>query len=310
MQEVKLLGREEVAAGTQALRFTWPQGFEFKAGQAVDLVIPVGADPEARHAFSIASAPQEPELVFATRMRDSAYKRALGALPVGAPARIDGPFGSMTLHKDPKRPAILVAGGIGITPIRSMIRHLRNTSDRPWKLYYLCRDAASTPYADELADPALRGKVLLHHDRGDPAQSYDLWPVLEKPKGAHLYCCGPKGLMDAVRDMTGHWSSSAVHFEDFAVRNVARGEDDKPFVVRFQGESIEVAADESILHALRAAGHRIPSSCESGTCGSCRMKLVGGEADHRDLVLTDEERLTNIMVCVSRARSPEIAIGT
>jgi phthalate 4,5-dioxygenase reductase subunit len=115
--------------------------------------------------------------------------------------------------------------------------------------------------------------------------------------------------MDAVRDMTGHWSSSAVHFEDFAVRNVARGADDKPFVVRFEGESIEVAADESILHALRAAGHRIPSSCESGTCGSCHIKLVDGEADHRDLVLTDEERLTSIMVCVSRALSPELAIA-
>ena len=135
-----------------------------------------------------------------------------------------------------------------------------------------------------------------------------MWPLLERPKGAHLYCCGPKGLMEAVRDMTGHWSSSAVHFEDFAVRNVTRSADDKPFVVRFQGEKIDVAADESILHALRAKGHRIPSSCESGTCGSCRMRLVAGEAEHRDLVLTDEERLTNIMVCVSRAHSPELAI--
>ena len=204
---------------------------------------------------------------------------------------------------------VFVAGGIGITPIRSMIRHLQRTSDRPWKLYYLCRDAAGTAYGDELADPALRRKVVLHHDQGDPAQAYDLWPVLEKPKGAHLYCCGPTGLMAAVRDMTGHWSSSAVHFEDFAVRNVTRSADDRPFTVRFEGEAIEVAADESILHALRAKGHRIPSSCESGTCGSCRMRLLAGEADHRDLVLTDEERLTSIMVCVSRARSPELTIA-
>jgi phthalate 4,5-dioxygenase reductase subunit len=204
---------------------------------------------------------------------------------------------------------VFVAGGIGITPIRSMIRHLQRTSDRPWKLYYLCRDAAGTAYGDELADASLRTKVVLHHDQGDPAQAYDLWPVLEKPKGAHLYCCGPTGLMDAVRDMTGHWSSATVHFEDFAVRNVTRSADDRPFTVRFSGEAIEVAADESILHALRAKGHRIPSSCESGTCGSCRMQLLAGEADHRDLVLTDEERLTSIMVCVSRARSTELAIA-
>jgi phthalate 4,5-dioxygenase reductase subunit len=204
---------------------------------------------------------------------------------------------------------VFVAGGIGITPIRSMIRHLRNTSDRPWKLYYLCRDAAATAYGEEFAAPELRGKVVVHHDQGDPARSYDLWPVLEKPKGAHLYCCGPKALMEAVKDMTGHWPSSAVHFEDFAVRNVRRSADDKPFLVRFEGESIDVAADESILHALRAKGHRIPSSCESGTCGSCRMRLLAGEADHRDLVLTDEERVTNIMVCVSRAHSAELTVA-
>jgi phthalate 4,5-dioxygenase reductase subunit len=204
---------------------------------------------------------------------------------------------------------VFVAGGIGITPIRSMIRHLVNTSDRPWKLYYLCRDAAATAYGEEFAAPELRGKVVLHHDQGDPDRSFDLWPVLEKPKSAHVYCCGPNGLIDAVRDMTGHWSSSAVHFEDFAVRNVTRSADDKPFLVRFENEEIEVAADESILHALRARGHRIPSSFESGTCGSCRTRLLAGEADHRDLVLTDEERLTNIMVCVSRAHSAELAIG-
>jgi phthalate 4,5-dioxygenase reductase subunit len=282
---------------------------EFTPGSHLLVQAPTGATRR----YSLCDAPQERDRYTIAVKREAGGRGGsismVDDVRVGDDLFVSSPRNEFEL-KEGAPGYLFVAGGIGITPIRSMIRHLRNTSDRPWKLYYLCRDAASTPYADELADPALRGKVLLHHDRGDPAQSYDLWPVLEKPKGAHLYCCGPKGLMDAVRDMTGHWSSSAVHFEDFAVRNVARGEDDKPFVVRFQGESIEVAADESILHALRAAGHRIPSSCESGTCGSCRMKLVGGEADHRDLVLTDEERLTNIMVCVSRARSPEIAIGT
>jgi phthalate 4,5-dioxygenase reductase subunit len=116
--------------------------------------------------------------------------------------------------------------------------------------------------------------------------------------------------MDAVRDMTGHWSSSAVHFEDFGAGRVARTIADTPFTVRLgaAGPAIAVDAAHSILEALRAHGHRIPSSCESGTCGSCRMRLVTGEADHRDLVLTEEERRTSIMVCVSRARSPELVI--
>jgi phthalate 4,5-dioxygenase reductase subunit len=111
--------------------------------------------------------------------------------------------------------------------------------------------------------------------------------------------------------MTGHWSSSAVHFEDFGAGKVARAVDDKPFVVRYgrDGAPVEVAANQSILEALRGQGHRIPSSCESGTCGSCRMKLLAGEADHRDFVLSDDERRCDVIVCVSRAHSPELIVS-
>ena len=86
--------------------------------------------------------------------------------------------------------------------------------------------------------------------------------------------------------------------------------DDHPFRVRLarSGEIIDVGARQSILDALRDHGLEVPSSCESGTCGTCRTRLIGGEADHRDLVLTDAERADTIMVCVSRARSPEIVI--
>lgn len=210
MQEVKLLGREEVAAGTQALRFTWPQGFEFKAGQAVDLVIPVGADPEARHAFSIASAPQEPELVFATRMRDSAYKRALGALPVGAPARIDGPFGSMTLHKDPKRPAILVAGGIGITPFRSMVRQFAHDGGaRDILLIYSNRRPGDAAFLREFEELAAREKrfrmvATMTEAGNDAAESRFIGPetLAEWSRGLERpvwYAAGPPAMVEAVR---------------------------------------------------------------------------------------------------------------
>ncbi|MEP6702173.1 MAG: PDR/VanB family oxidoreductase [Betaproteobacteria bacterium] len=206
---------------------------------------------------------------------------------------------------------IFIAGGIGITPIRSMVRHLQNTSGKPFKLFYLTRAPAMTAYLDEFSATDFQSRAVIHHDHGNPDQSFDLWPFLEKPKGAHIYCCGPSVLMDAVRDMTGHWPTSAIHFEDFSARNVAHARDDKPFLVRFgaTGELIEVAADQSILEALRSQGHRVPSSCESGTCGSCRMKLLAGVADHRDLVLTDSERQREIMVCVSRAVSPELTIA-
>ena len=280
---------------------------EFTPGSHLLVQAPTGVTRR----YSLCDAPEELDHYSIAVKREAAGRGGsigmVDNVQVGDTLYVSTPRNEFEL-KENAPSYLFVAGGIGITPIRSMIRHLRNTSDRPWKLCYLCRDAAATAYGEEFGAPELRGKAILHHDEGDPGRSFDLWPLLERPKGAHLYCCGPKGLMDAVRDMTGHWSSSAVHFEDFAVRNVTRSADDKPFVVRFQGEKIDVAADESILHALRAKGHRIPSSCESGTCGSCRMRLVAGEAEHRDLVLTDEERLTNIMVCVSRALSPELAI--
>jgi ferredoxin-NADP reductase len=117
---------EEVAHGTMAFHFDKPAGFTFKPGQAIDLVL---ADPavsgteSARHAFSIVSAPHEGDLVLATRMRDSAFKNALARLPIGAAAQIDGPFGSLTLHNKLARPAVFIAGGIGITPFMSMLRH-------------------------------------------------------------------------------------------------------------------------------------------------------------------------------------------
>jgi ferredoxin-NADP reductase len=122
---VKLRTAREIAAGTMAFHFDKPAGFTFKPGQAVDLVLlpAPGADGEPlRHAFSVVSAPFEDELVIATRMRDSAFKRALAAMPVGSRAVIEGPFGSLTLHRDRSRGAVFVAGGIGITPFISMLR--------------------------------------------------------------------------------------------------------------------------------------------------------------------------------------------
>ena len=123
VHEVKLKGHLAVAEGTMAFRFSKPGGFVLEAGQAIRLELidpPVEAGQGSR-TFSLVSAPFEQELVVATRMRDSAFKRALRALPDGASIRIDGPFGDLTLC-DPERPAVFIAGGIGITPFMSMLR--------------------------------------------------------------------------------------------------------------------------------------------------------------------------------------------
>jgi phthalate 4,5-dioxygenase reductase subunit len=202
----------------------------------------------------------------------------------------------------------LIAGGIGVTPLLSMARFLLSAGGPSFKLYYLTRDPQATPFLDELKGPDFAGKVVIHHDGGDPERAYDLWPALEKPKG-HVYCCGPRGLMDSVRDMTGHWSSSAVHFEAFVDGSAPRP-DDAPFTVSIAGtgERLDVPVGQSILDVLRKAGRSAPSSCESGSCGSCRTRLVSGDVDHRDFVLTPGEHADNIMICVSRGRGGDVVI--
>ena len=200
---------------------------------------------------------------------------------------------------------LFVAGGIGITPILSMLRSLG--SEAPWTLHYLTRSPGRTAYREELARHGPR--VQLHHDQGDPSRQFDLWPLFEKPGREHIYCCGPRGLMDAVRDMTGHWPRSQLHFESFVDGSAVRA-DDRPFTVRLarSGTVCDVPVGQSILAVLRAAGHRLPSSCESGSCGTCRTGLLAGEADHRDMVLWPEEWAHQIMPCVSRAKSGELVL--
>ena len=150
-----LEAREEIAEGTMAFHFRKPSGFDFKPGQAIDVMLTLSASPpedqRTRHTFSIVSAPFQGDLVIATRMRDSAYKRALKAMTVGAQVTIDGPSGSLGLHNDLARAAILIAGGIGITPFMSMLRQAaKDQRQQRLVLLYSNRRPEDTAFLSEL----------------------------------------------------------------------------------------------------------------------------------------------------------------
>lgn len=201
---------------------------------------------------------------------------------------------------------LLIAGGIGVTPILSMARHL-SAQGTPFRVVYCTRSAAETAYLDELA--AMGEHVQIHHDEGDFDQMYDFWDDFEKPRPTHVYCCGPAPLMEEIKALCGHWPEGRVHFEDFKPVEVVKP-DDTAFTVHLKnaGQHIEIPSDRSILEALRAAGINTVSSCESGTCGTCKCGLIEGEADHRDMVLMEHEKADKIMICVSRAKSSELVL--
>ena len=152
----RLLGREQVAKGTMSFQFERPRNFLFKAGQFVDLTL-LGSQSNGSegltHAFSIASAPSADEIVVATRMRDSGFKRALSALAIGAPVQIKGPMGSFTLHNKVSRPAVLLAGGIGIAPFLSMVVHAARNKPHPAiALFYANRHLEDAAFMDRLRE--------------------------------------------------------------------------------------------------------------------------------------------------------------
>jgi ferredoxin-NADP reductase len=152
--ETKLAARDIVATDTMTFEFERPEGFDFKAGQAIRVTLVdtgVAEAKGARHTFSIVSAPFENKLAIATRMRDRPFKRALKLLPVGAPVQIDGPYGSLTLHKESRHAAVMIAGGIGITPFLSMARQAANDQSPQYlMLVYSNRRPEDSAFLSEL----------------------------------------------------------------------------------------------------------------------------------------------------------------
>lgn len=220
----------------------------------------------------------------------------------GSVLNVEAPENDFPMSEAPRY--LLIAGGIGITPIYAMASHLEREG-KDFNIIYVSRSASEAAYLEDLTQ-AFGDRVLAHHDEGDPDRIYDFWDLFAEPQNLNVYCCGPKPLMDEIKAISGHWPEGRVNFEDFKPVEVVRA-DDEPFEVelRKSGATLTVPADRSILEAMRDAGLKTVSSCESGTCGTCKTRLIAGEADHRDMVLMDEEKSDWIMICVSRARAGE-----
>lgn len=309
---LRVTRKEEIVEGIYLFELRDRDGADlppFTAGAHIALTCPNGLIRK----YSLCNDPAERDRYVIAIRREPAGRGGsidlIDNVEVGATLPAAPPVNDFALPRGATN-FLFVAGGIGITPIMAMIRQLQSEADKRFRLYYLTRSPEVTAFLQELSEPQFKGKVKFHHDNGDPAQSLDLWPVLEQRKNReHLYCCGPRTLMETVRDLTGHWTSTSVHFEAFTEPDKTKP-DDTPFVVELAktGVEIEVPVGVTILEAMRSRGINVPSSCESGTCGTCRTRLIAGEADHRDLVLTEGERGDQIMLCVSRARSRQLVI--
>ena len=203
---------------------------------------------------------------------------------------------------------LLIAGGIGITPIIAIFRRLMRQGVRDVTLIYCTRSPEETAYLDELRQARYQSYVRLHHT-ATAGGRFDFWPFLRNPDDTAMYYCGPAPFMDAIYAQSIHWPRRALHFENFAGPSSLAGP--QPFSVRraSSGDVFEIPADKTILDVLRAAGLKPSSSCESGTCGTCRMRLLAGVPDHRDVVLTQVEQCDFLMPCVSRAYGGELTLG-
>ncbi|MGH9439676.1 MAG: FAD-dependent oxidoreductase, partial [Terriglobia bacterium] len=187
----QLVGSWRVANQTMAFRFYRPPGWTFRAGQFVDISLlgPPETDAEGNvRGFSLASAPDEETLLVATRMRNTAFKRFLGVAPPETEVKVEGPFGDFRLHRDTTRPAVMLAGGIGITPFRSIVLDAahRELKHRIF-LFYFNRRPEDAPFLDE----------LLHLEAGNPY--YQFIGVMTQPERSHRGWSGETGhLSDAM----------------------------------------------------------------------------------------------------------------
>jgi tetrachlorobenzoquinone reductase len=178
-----------------------------------------------------------------------------------------------------------------------MVARLRQTG-RPWQLHYSVREQADAAFLGVLTGPELHLHVDAHH-AGQPLPVVDI--VRGAAPGSHLYCCGPAPMLDAFEAATANLPRAQIHVERFAPAKPAACTGGFTVKLARRGDSVSVAPGQSILAALRGIGMVVPASCEQGICGTCETRVLQGIPDHRDSLLSDDEKLDSkvMMICCS-----------
>ncbi|MBP6020676.1 MAG: oxidoreductase [Burkholderiaceae bacterium] len=231
---------------------------------------------------------------------------------VGDMLQIDGPRNLFPLHQDSDH-SILIAAGIGITPLLAMLNQLEK-DNRSYELHYCTKTPVHTAFLEQLEKSIRSGRTRIYHDNGDPSKGLQLSKLLStRSEDTHLYYCGPPGFMEAVKNATTDWPSHTVHSEYFAAPKAVTQSDVEPvqeFEVLLDRSqvAVRVMADESILNAVRKAGIECTSSCETGVCGACRVRYLQGTPEHHDYILSDEEKEEYVLICCARSSSKYLVL--
>ncbi len=301
------------AEGIHAFELTDPAGRSLppvEAGAHVDVHLPGGlvrsyslaGDPADRSHWLLGVLREKQGQGGSRAMHDQVR---VGDLLTISPPRNAFALASGAVH------AVLLAGGIGITPLKAMAHQLR-AQGASFELHYCVRSRQTAAFLPELQATVPPGAFHLHVDQGNPANGLDIHRLLAQPaSGTHLCYCGPAGFMQACAEASRHWPPGTVHFEHFKPPEPpARSAPDGAFAVKLArtGVTLTVQPEQTIVRAIELAGLRVPTSCLSGLCGSCKVDYLQGEVEHNDYILSDEEKSRCLSLCVSRARSPLLVI--
>lgn len=303
------------AKGINSYELADPAGAElpaFTAGAHIDLHLPNGVVRQ----YSLCNSAAERHRYVIAVLRDEQGRGGSTALHDGLHVQdmvqVSIPRNNFQLMPEAKK-VILIAGGIGMTPLKSMA-HALEAKGVPFEMHYCSRNAGAVAFKEQLEAPWVHGALHFHFDQGDPAKGLNIAELLrEAATGTHLFYCGPPGFMKACAEAASHWPAGTVHFEHFkapepvpagaaaATASAAAGS----FMLKIAstGAMIEVPADRSIVDALAQAGIHVDTSCEAGLCATCKIRYLEGEVDHRDVVLSDAEHGQWLTACVSRATS-------